>query len=519
MIAYTNVNTSTHGVNLFYSHPSDYTESKLSSNISWSVKTDDFFPYCDGPHACWTGYFTSRPALKGYVRDSSSVMQASKQIQFFGATPADTGKTNPLYRLERALGVTQHHDAVSGTSKQHVAYDYARRLAWGREDAAAGNKLALQSLTRFKGDFATCDLSNATICPALEHPVAGQSVLVLLWNQQAQAAAAMPVRVPAALASGVASFSVQGPDGAAVTAQLVPASGADLSLRVGYYGVPAADELVWVAFQAQVPALGFAAYFVTAAASASEAPRTHVSVPRKMATGAKALRARDATLTNGVVTLTISAATGMISNYADSAEGVNTPLAHSWFFYNSSSGGDAPNDGTNDYNQPSGAYIFRTNSSVNFPVQTGAASVEIVTGPVVNEARITCADGAWITQVVRLWAGAHSADVESTVGPIPRGPAPQGKEVVSRFATPLATGAKWATDSNVRDMMMRQRDFRPTWDYQLYEPIAGNYVGTALPGCLRTGAPLRAPAPNANASAPPPDSRMQKCPILNLNLR
>lgn len=29
------------------------------------------------------------------------------------------------------MGVAQHHDAVSGTSKQHVADDYAKRLAIG----------------------------------------------------------------------------------------------------------------------------------------------------------------------------------------------------------------------------------------------------------------------------------------------------------------------------------------------------------------------------------------------------
>ena len=33
--------------------------------------------------------------------------------------------------LRRAMGVAQHHDAVSGTSKQHVADDYAKRLAIG----------------------------------------------------------------------------------------------------------------------------------------------------------------------------------------------------------------------------------------------------------------------------------------------------------------------------------------------------------------------------------------------------
>jgi len=32
---------------------------------------------------------------------------------------------------ERAMAVAQHHDAVSGTERQHVANDYARRLAGG----------------------------------------------------------------------------------------------------------------------------------------------------------------------------------------------------------------------------------------------------------------------------------------------------------------------------------------------------------------------------------------------------
>ena len=29
------------------------------------------------------------------------------------------------------MGVAQHHDAVSGTEKQEVAFDYAQRLAQG----------------------------------------------------------------------------------------------------------------------------------------------------------------------------------------------------------------------------------------------------------------------------------------------------------------------------------------------------------------------------------------------------
>ena len=40
-----------------------------------SMKKDDFFPYADGPHMFWTGYFTSRPALKRYERLSYNFLQ------------------------------------------------------------------------------------------------------------------------------------------------------------------------------------------------------------------------------------------------------------------------------------------------------------------------------------------------------------------------------------------------------------------------------------------------------------
>ena len=52
-------------------------------------------------------------------------------------SPAETPLGSPLahYHLaaDEAMAVLQHHDAVSGTSKQHVADDYARQLAagWG----------------------------------------------------------------------------------------------------------------------------------------------------------------------------------------------------------------------------------------------------------------------------------------------------------------------------------------------------------------------------------------------------
>ena len=58
---------------MFYSTPSKYLDAV--KNMSLELKTDDFFPYADCPHCYWTGYFTSRPALKGYVRKNNNLLQ------------------------------------------------------------------------------------------------------------------------------------------------------------------------------------------------------------------------------------------------------------------------------------------------------------------------------------------------------------------------------------------------------------------------------------------------------------
>ena len=148
--------------------------------------------YHSAVDAYHVGSFTSRAALKGYVRESSSLFHAARLLQTVAALPVDTGPTNPLYALERALGIVSHHDGVAGTSKAEVAYDYAKRVAIGRADAV--QKLlspVLSSLTRFTPStpFVTCDLSNATICPSLEGPGGNtsSSVVMLLFNGQVSA--------------------------------------------------------------------------------------------------------------------------------------------------------------------------------------------------------------------------------------------------------------------------------------------------------------------------------------------
>ena len=450
-------------VNAFYSTPSAYANAKIAGGAQpFPLKTDDYMSYADSPHQYWTGYFSSRPALKGYVRETSSFFQAAKQVQALAGGASDTSASNPLYRLEHAMGVLQHHDAVSGTSKQQVAYDYARRLAWGRED---GDALMATSWGTLTGDaslkWASCDLANASICPALEVAAAGNPTAVLLYNSQGQALSAAPILLPVPLPAGIKSYAVAGADAKPVTAQLLPLSAEDVHLRTAYYvnssALPA-GEFQWLAFQAALPAMGYAVYFMTPTASADEAPNTHASILTTLSTGEGST---DETLSNGIVSLTLSGATGRVTHFANIVSGVSQALTQDLVYYRSSCGQPGGN---------SGAYCFRPNSTATEPISVAALNVTVLTGPVINEARQVWGDGSWATQTVRLWAGAATADFVFTIGPIPIADS-WGKEVVATYATDLVSKGTYFTDSNARDSQRRQRNARSSYNYTIEEPV------------------------------------------------
>ncbi|PSS21407.1 Alpha-mannosidase, light subunit like [Actinidia chinensis var. chinensis] len=131
-------------INALYSTPSTYTDAKNVANESWPLKIDDYFPYADDTNRYFTGYYTSRPGLKQYVRMLSGYYLAARQLEFLAGRKSAGPNT---YSLGDALGIVQHHDAVSGTARQHTTDDYAKRLAIGAFEAEAVVSSALSCLT------------------------------------------------------------------------------------------------------------------------------------------------------------------------------------------------------------------------------------------------------------------------------------------------------------------------------------------------------------------------------------
>lgn len=174
-------------VNVFYSSPEYYTECKHQELLQASrqkalrtsssndvsnlhVKQDDFMPYSDCEHCFWTGYFTSRSSLKRLERVASSFLLSARQINSIAIDSADCEKE--LYELEDASGVAQHHDGVSGTSKQHVAFDYAKRLQSGINGVSTCSMKTIKqyllgsNTSGHLQDLEFCQLLNETKCDA-----------------------------------------------------------------------------------------------------------------------------------------------------------------------------------------------------------------------------------------------------------------------------------------------------------------------------------------------------------------
>ncbi|KAB2633099.1 lysosomal alpha-mannosidase-like [Pyrus ussuriensis x Pyrus communis] len=427
-------------VNALYSTPSIYTDAKHATNEPWPIKTGDFFPYAEKENIYWTGYFTSRPALKGYVRMMSGYYLAARQLEFFKGMSKSGSKTDSL---ADALAIAQHHDAVSGTERQHVADDYAKRLSIGYNEAEKVIAESLACMTESKSragcenlltKFQQCPLLNISYCPPSEADLStGKSLVIVVYNSLGWKRKDV-VKIPVINAN----VAVRDSTGKEIESQLIPLLNASATIRNyhvrAYLGKSLGDTpSYWLAFSATVPPLGFSTYVISSAtrkATTSEGPTVYRS---------EAGRNDTIEVGRGNLRLIYSGNDGQLTKYMNSRSLVKKRIKQSFSYY-------AGDNGYVDL-QAEGAYVFRPNGS--YPIKSGG-------------------------KVTRVYKEKEHAEIEFIIGPIPIDDG-VGKDIVSKITTGMKTNKRFYTDSNGRDFIERIRDYRKDWDLEVNQPVAGNY--------------------------------------------
>uniref|UniRef100_A0A2C9M4I6 Glycoside hydrolase family 38 central domain-containing protein n=1 Tax=Biomphalaria glabrata TaxID=6526 RepID=A0A2C9M4I6_BIOGL len=281
------------------------------------------------------------------------------------------------------LGVAQHHDAVSGTEKQAVTFDYAERLADGVNS--------------------------------------GQSVVQDVYNSL--------------MSSGISNPPLQ------IFCLSLNVSVCNVSQSSSNFQITLYNPLVRsVFYTVRLPVFG-SKYIVYKEDGSTIIPSDYVSVTFDES--------------------------GNLHSITNLTSGTTLPLLQNFMYYSG-----FPGNNSGGQNQASGAYIFRpsSNTPTNIPLKRWGG---IIKGSVVQEAFQQFTD--WISQVIRVYQDKPYVEIEWTIGPIPIDDK-IGKEIVTRYTIPgFGNKGVFYTDANGREVLERRLNYRPTWDLNQTEPVAGNY--------------------------------------------
>lgn len=147
---YINRNKAKYNAEVVFGTPFDYFREIKDRMKNFQSLRGDFFVYSDifseGRPAYWSGYFTTRPYWKILDRELESNLRSAEILYTFALNRAkQIGFNNTVKILERDyekltrsrknLGLFQHHDAITGTSKSFVMHDYALKLFESLQDA------------------------------------------------------------------------------------------------------------------------------------------------------------------------------------------------------------------------------------------------------------------------------------------------------------------------------------------------------------------------------------------------
>lgn len=289
------------------------------------------------------------------------------------------------------MGIMQHHDAVTGTEKQLVADDYARRLTIAIRACGVNVRNVLNQLTtagqtddppsddtceegnsiseeehppaHYEFEFSSCLGLNISKCETTEED---DNFIVTLYNPLPHSTFQY-VRLPVTSEF----WSIRDYRNVAVEFQVVPIPDPVKSLK--YRLSPASFELVFMA--SELPAIGYKSYYVSREGASDPEVMLADQPEINDDTYEKHFKDGGFKIGNRFINLTFNDK-GLLDGVE--SNGAKSRLSQTFFYYEGAEG-----DNREFKNRSSGAYIFRPNSSER--ILSEQAMVRVVRGPIVEE--------------------------------------------------------------------------------------------------------------------------------------
>ncbi|RQM28899.1 hypothetical protein B5M09_008162 [Aphanomyces astaci] len=282
-----------------------------------------------------------------------------------------------VHQLAASVGLSLHHDGITGTEKQAVADDYALRLS---EGVAAGTARLNDLLRPFSSQpFALCLLTNMSLCNTTD----SDPFTFFVYNPLA-VAHSYTIELPIIAKNAAVELA----NGTAVPSVVVP--------FVPVYSQPIANAAPHqLVVQAHVPPLSWLVYHVTfPKASSSEESTKGWDVVTESIMSAE----------NEFVRVEVNSVTGSLVSLTNKATQTKLNVTSSLLYYQAY--------GKQGDSCSSGAYLFHPNTSAvhNLPAISGHNCLKT---PLL--ASCVFQFGTWGSLQYKLRAWDHSVVVEWTV--------------------------------------------------------------------------------------------------------
>lgn len=433
-----------------YSTVSDYIHKLSTASVSFPTKHDDFFPYADIPRAYWTGYYTSRVALKGLIRTTGIYLQNVRRALFalwnknkLSKVYPDTGKLlSTLKELEKAMALSQHHDAITGTEKQHVADDYVSILLKAREKTQ--NMIVSKLFSYFADDvdhkFELCSYNvSSEFCHVTRDLSVETPVIVALFSAINKNESVIRLKVSRN------DIIVLNEEGLRITSDIICANSTNTTDCDLFF----ADALVENSFR----------YYLLKVDAGQSNELTAVQMQYN------ASQEEDKIDIGSTFQLKNVAVSKNLSCFEFNGGAQDFCLEYR--YYPSANAVGVPR---------SGMYLFRPNRTLapngSLPYDK-PNEIKVYAGSVLTQIHII---GNKTQTSIRIYGAASPAiEIETFIDSIEM-EGTVGKEVVMTVSSSkIANNRTFYTDSNGMEMQKRVLNYRPTWDLNVTEPISGNY--------------------------------------------